>query len=687
MRDFRIVVLGMNFIPFGVMKAKRWIVAVAMWMLVFAAVLWFESGVLKREGMRFFRFYVSASQAGSVQVFFDRGHGFREEDSVRRRVPGNERQNIVILLEPGVYKGFRIDPVDNGSAYELSSMEITRVYGSSDQSFEAAAWFSHGTGWRIEDGRIIGGGGSDSADPWHALALEPPLNVEPINSGFRHSLSAVLAQHGRALILLALVMLLGPSAGLLGSVSFFFRVVFDPGFYSPDSIDQVSQAQIGQFWDQHPVAMALFLQAWLKIGLTIRDLIFVQALAGLLGVQYTAMRVLDWMPNIQRSWRPWIACLIAVLLCTPLSPLPWYLNTLWKDTWTAILFVWVGGISLRMIRAYRKPDLNPWMMGFRWLGCFALMQSIVLIRHNALALVPILVLLLTLLFPIKRIAIRVPVFVVLLVVMVGMNPFLHSMAGTHRTYMKYQLCMMDLIGIAKLRPDAMEHLPYTAESLMPGWEERFEWANIYPVSFYRPLIVTEEYGCWTKRNPRLEAEYREAWKRFPLLMLRVKWEHYCRLFGIQYTHYWHHRTIDSNNLGIHERFATKPLRTRMSDLSFRVSESPLRWFGGVHAVWVGLNLLAGGALVAGLIRILRASVREFGWTWKAGSGEVVQHLSLLFLVLLPLGYAATFFVSSPARDFRYMYPSTLLMQVWAFSFISGWVLNRLSKKQAGPRSR
>lgn len=125
----------------------------------------------------------------------------------------------------------------------------------------------------------------------------------------------------------------------------------------------------------------------------------------------------------------------------------------------------------------------------------------------------------------------------------------------------------------------------------------------------------------------------------------------------------------------------------MSDLSFRVSESPLRWFGGVHAVWVGLNLLAGGSLIAGLIRSLRASVRECGWTWKAGSGEVIQFLSLLFLVLLPLGYAATFFVSSPARDFRYMYPSTLLMQVWALSFALGWVMDRLSKKQIDPHSR
>lgn len=359
------------------MKAKRWIIALVMWMLVFAAVLWFESGALKKDGMRFFRFHVSASQAGSVQVFFDRGHGFREEDSVRRRIPANERQNIVILLEPGMYKGFRIDPIDNASSYELSSMEITRASGASDQSFDASAWFSHNSGWRIDDGRIIGGGVSEIADPWHALALEPPLNVVLTGSGFRDSLSAVLEQHGRALILLGLVMLLGPSAGLLGCVAFFFRVLFDPGFYSPDSIDQISQAQIGQFWDQHPVAMALFLQAWLKIGLTIRDLIFVQALVGLLSVQYTAMRVLDWLPNIEKEWRPWLACLLALLLCTPLSPLPWYLNTLWKDTWTAILFVWVGGIALRMVRDLREPGINPWLMGCRWLGCFALMQSIV----------------------------------------------------------------------------------------------------------------------------------------------------------------------------------------------------------------------------------------------------------------------------------------------------------------------
>lgn len=218
---------------------------------------------------------------------------------------------------------------------------------------------------------------SEIADPWHALALEPPLNVVPTGSGFRDSLSVVLERHGRALILLGLVMLMGPSAGLLGCVAFFFRVLFDPGFYSPDSIDQISQAQIGQFWDQHPVAMALFLQAWLKIGLTIRDLIFVQALVGLLSVQYTAMRVLDWLPNIEKEWRPWLACLLALLLCTPLSPLPWYLNTLWKDTWTAILFVWVGGIALRMVRDLREPGINPWLMGCRWLGCFALMQSIV----------------------------------------------------------------------------------------------------------------------------------------------------------------------------------------------------------------------------------------------------------------------------------------------------------------------
>ncbi len=97
------------------MKGKRWIILGTLWMLVFAAMLCFESGVMEKERMRFLRFYVAAEQGGTVQVFLDRGSGFREEDSVRRRIPAKERQNIVIPLDWGTYKGFRIDPVDNAS--------------------------------------------------------------------------------------------------------------------------------------------------------------------------------------------------------------------------------------------------------------------------------------------------------------------------------------------------------------------------------------------------------------------------------------------------------------------------------------------------------------------------------------------------------------------------------------------
>ncbi|MDD4348830.1 MAG: hypothetical protein PHF70_06955, partial [Opitutales bacterium] len=616
------------------------------------------------------------------QVFLDRGSGFREEDSGRRRIPAKERQNIVIPLDGGTYKGFRIDPVDNASRYELSVIEITRISGETDRSFALCDWFSHGSGSHVEDTSIFGGGAGASPDPWHALALDPPLIVEQPAPPFGDVLSTVLALHGRALMMLALVMALGPTAGLLGCVAFFFRVVFDPGFYSPDSIDQISQARIGQFWDQHPVAMALILQAWMKLGLTIRDLIFAQALAGLLGVQYAAMRVLEWFPGLRVPVRQWIAFGVAVLLSSPLSPLPWYLNTLWKDSWTAILFVWVGGLSIGMLRTVSGQTSASWIKWGRWSACFAAMLGIVLIRHNALVLVPFFVTILVLLFPVKRLISRIGVSLLLMVIMVGMNPTLHALAGTHRTYMKYQLYMMDLIGMARLYPESMEHLSYTRESLQPGWEERFQWANIYPISFNRPLIVSEEYGCWTRPNPRLEAEYRAAWKRYPVQLLRVKWEHYWRLFGLQKTHYWHDRNIVKNDLGIRERWPTASLRKRMSNWSIWISASPLRWFGGVHAVWAGLNLLICLWLVLKTGRCLRVLIRDSGWKWTSLTAGSHQLVSLLILLLIPLGYTASFYVASPARDFRYMYPATLLMQVWLLSFVSGWLADRLNRHPA-----
>ncbi|MBN2235168.1 MAG: hypothetical protein JW706_08455, partial [Opitutales bacterium] len=165
------------------MKGKRWIILGAVWMLVFAAMLWFESGVMEKEGMRFLRFFVTAEQGGTVQVFFDRGAGFREEDSVRRRIPAKERQNIVIPLGRGTYKGFRIDPVDNASRYELSVIEITRISGETERSLALSDWFSHGSDSRVEDATIVGGGAGASPDPWHALAFDPPLVVEEPSPG------------------------------------------------------------------------------------------------------------------------------------------------------------------------------------------------------------------------------------------------------------------------------------------------------------------------------------------------------------------------------------------------------------------------------------------------------------------------------------------------------------------------
>jgi hypothetical protein len=41
----------------------------------------------------------------------------------------------------------------------------------------------------------------------------------------------------------------------------------------------------------------------------------------------------------------------------------------------------------------------------------------------------------------------------------------------------------------------------------------------------------------------------------------------------------------------------------------------------------------------------------------------------VLMCLIPLMYYGSYFISSPARDFRYMYPATLLVQLFAIIWV------------------
>lgn len=71
-------------------------------------------------------------------------------------------------------------------------------------------------------------------------------------------------------------------------------LVFRPGFYSPDSIEQVRQGIAGEYGNLHPPIMALAARATLWLTGDIFWLILAQAAAVLLCGKSAAERVVAW---------------------------------------------------------------------------------------------------------------------------------------------------------------------------------------------------------------------------------------------------------------------------------------------------------------------------------------------------------------------------------------------------------
>src|ERR1700712_3081491 len=109
--------------------------------------------------------------------------------------------------------------------------------------------------------------------------------------------------------------------------------VFFPALMSYDSFVQFREAWTGHYDDWHPPLMAVVLHGFLKLGRGIGAVMLVQCVAGLFGVRAL---VLAWLaaffgPAVPPRRAEGIALLTVLLLVLPVSPLPFYLATFWKD--------------------------------------------------------------------------------------------------------------------------------------------------------------------------------------------------------------------------------------------------------------------------------------------------------------------------------------------------------------------
>ena len=424
--------------------------------------------------------------------------------------------------------------------------------------------------------------------------------------------------------------------------------LFHPALMSEDSLVQYSQAVARKFTSWHPPLMAIVLSGVLALRGTLGMLMAAQCLAGALGVWALAWSCLEILHGARLSpaRRAWISFAVLLLLLYPASPLAFYLMTFWKDAWAMVLLLWLGALSLRLAMRERPSR------GLLW-GVVLLGAVLGMVRHNAIVALPFLGLFLWL--ELRRLGVRrAPLYLAApLAAFLVLNPLLDRAFAVKDKSPEDWVLSLDLTGVCAWSAEACAHLPYTRGHVrdLAGLHARYRPGDLGSVFWEEPKLADSDMAARAHR-PELRAEYRRALTAYPGLLLRLKLAAFWELLGTERTFYFFHDTLPRNSYGLYLHDWSAGYRRQLSKTGKEVAEGPWRWLWGVHLVWLLANLL----WIAGLLAVAR----------RRGDPGL---RSLAVFLLVPLGYAFSYIPATPVHDYRFLYPSTLVIQALTLAWL------------------
>lgn len=433
-------------------------------------------------------------------------------------------------------------------------------------------------------------------------------------------------------------------------VAVFVWAVFHPALMSVDSLNQYAQALSRRFTDWHPPVISLALSGVLALGGSLGVFMLGQCLAGAFGVTAFAAACLEWLHGGRTSRRraAWTSVLVFLVLLA-LSPLAFYLMTLWKDVWTFILLLWMGVLALKLSRAGER--LPPLLVG----GFVLLAVLYGMVRHNAIVTLPIVGLFLWI--EARRRSIQAVAALLLavspLALCWSLGAALPRAFDIRSQHPGDTVLVLDLVGICVEDRAACESFTYLQWFLRDDEDlgGRYRPGDMGSIYWEKPALV--DFSIFKGRREVLLDEYRRAARRFPLLLARVKLEAFWPLLQFERTAYFFNEGLPPNayGLALNERF--RGFREGLEEWVGTLGEDPvLRWISGVHLVW----MIANAAWVAALLaRARRAGDRGLS--------------SLAVFLLVPLAYSFSYLAASPVPDYRFLYPSTLTVQVLTLAWL------------------
>jgi hypothetical protein len=432
--------------------------------------------------------------------------------------------------------------------------------------------------------------------------------------------------------------------------------LFYPANMSPDSFDQLSQAITQKYNDWHPPLMAITVSFFLRFGGTLGAFMLLQCMFGGLGVYLMAKSFIE-TACIKVRNPSYSALLVFSILLLPVSPLPCYLMTFWKDAWCMILFCWILATAMILFRKAEVLTSSKFYALYVLLVSFSVLAM--LIRHNAVVIMPSIMCIAWMILHHKR---KIPLPKSLLLGAIPLLLYIAFQQGQYHVFSiekrhpEKQIMALDLVGMIIEEPSLRKELPYTNQHLTKEYKTAYRFGAVNRLLWRDPCALEETFTY----GPAVIQEYKRAITKFPLVWMRVKLKAFYELIKPYRTTYWYHIGMVRNGFGMEQNKTFEPIRSFYNKILNGVKRRhPLRLISGVHIVWIAINLI---------------------WIVYYIKHKIRKNLFLIILLSVPFTYYLSYIPATTAWDFRFMYPATLCIQIITMACLVGRLFQRFCRE-------
>jgi len=434
-----------------------------------------------------------------------------------------------------------------------------------------------------------------------------------------------------------------------------------PAFMNGDSLVQYGQALTGNYDDWHPPIMAILLQYVLKLGGGIGFITLIQTVMGCTGIYLLSREILG-LFNISGRKYYYLPLLILLILLLPVSPLPFHLMAFIKDTWVEIGFIWIAYLSLHIYHIKTTQSKKAMLSFVSLITCMIL---VLLVRHNAIVILPVFMLQLYLLSnsytTTKKFKLSgIENGLLLLLIYFFLSHQIYNSYHVIKTHPENQVYATECLGVLVNNTDNKKYLPYMYSHLTPNYATAYIPGNVAPIMWWGPIKAVD--SAFNRNDSQFTAQYYNLIKHAPLSVLKVKWDGFSLMIPPRIKYHWFHPQLDSNNYGLAQNEYFRSIRMNwISGTKHALSATPFAYIFGGHLLWFILNILL---LVLFFIK------------------KLSPNIIFTTVLFIPALYCLSYLLASTDPDFRFIYPSTLLMQVLFFSLISVLVISKLKPKRS-----